>query len=189
MPTLPRVGWTNPPSSGNERPMPTTQAASKSAAPPLLNAVMMGAALAYGVWMLVQRGRLSWPPHDVLADAYTLAGCLALVGPLVLARREAEGGVGDLLWMTGGLLVWVFDMAALVQGNGWARSWITPLGARTMGLTMLAVLLAGWRSRGAGREWSWTNVTGWILGLFWVGMAVLSLAPGRAARWTVQGAP
>jgi hypothetical protein len=170
--------------------MPPTRSAPRSAAPaapPLLNALMLGAAMAYGVWTLVQRGRLSWPPHNLLADAYTLAGCLALVGPLVLARHEGEGGgVGDLLWMTGGILVWVFDVAALVQGDWRSRSWITPLGAQAMGLTMLAVLLAGWGSRGSGRGWSWTNVTGWILGLFWVGLALISLAPSRTGGLAIR---
>jgi hypothetical protein len=52
-----------------------------------------------------------------------------------------------------------------------AMALLPPLGDRTMGLTMLAVLLAGWRSGLAGSNWSWTNITGWILGLFWVAMA------------------
>jgi len=58
-------------------------------------------------------------------------------------------------------------------------NWATPLGDRTMGLVMLAVLLAGWRCGLASRDWSWTNVMGWALGVFWVAMAVGSwfLAP------------
>jgi hypothetical protein len=48
-----------------------------------------------------------------------------------------------------------------------------------MGLTMFAVLLAAWRCRVAGASWSWTNVTGWVLGLFWVVMAASTLVPGR----------
>ena len=51
----------------------------------------------------------------MLASLGTVAGCLALVGPIVLFRRGpgSEGGVGNLVWMTGGLLIWVHDLAAL----------------------------------------------------------------------------
>ena len=77
---------------------------------------------------------------------FTVAGCLAMVGPIVMARGESgDRGLGELLWMTGGLLVWVFDVVGLVRGQWRTMAWATPLGAQTMGLTMLAVLLAGWR--------------------------------------------
>jgi hypothetical protein len=160
----------------SRRASPSAPALSTS---PLVNAALLSAALAYGLWLLVARGRLSWPPHELLSGGYTLAGCLALVGPLVLARRgSGEGGLGDLLWLTGGLLLWIFDLAALARGEAHVISWVNPLGVRTMGLAMLAVLLAGWRSQGLGKGWTWTNVTGWLLGLFWVGMALASLLPG-----------
>jgi hypothetical protein len=50
-----------------------------------------------------------------------------------------------------------------------------------MGLTILAVLIGGWRANGGvrGGSWSWTNITGWMLGMFWVGMAAASLVPSR----------
>ncbi len=131
-----------------------------------------------GCGFLVTKGRVSWPPHELLSGAFTVAGCLALVGPAVLLRRkEGGGGLGELLWLTGGLLVWVFDLAAALRGELRTLSWATPLGAQGMGLTMLAVLLAGWRMRGGTRDWSWTNVTGWVLGVFWVGMAVTTMVP------------
>ncbi|MBX6312516.1 MAG: hypothetical protein IRY99_06295 [Isosphaeraceae bacterium] len=164
---------------------PTKRIASSKSAPiapaPLVNTVLLTAALAYGLWLLVARGRLSWPPTDLLANAYTLAGCLALVGPIVLSRREGgEEGLGDLIWMAAGLLIWVFDLEALLQhGMRALASWATPLEIRPMGLTVLAILLAGWRARGGSWSWSWTNVVGWLLGLFWVGMALGSFAPAR----------
>jgi hypothetical protein len=145
-----------------------------------LNAILVGAAVCYGLVILVNRGKVSWPPNQLLASLYTVAGCLALVGPIVLARGEnAERGLGELLWMTGGLLVWVFDGVALARGEWRTNAWVTPLGYQTMGLTILAVLLAGWRCRIAGRGWSWTNVTGWVLGLFWVGLALSAMWSGR----------
>jgi hypothetical protein len=146
----------------------------------VLNALLVGAAVCYGLVILVNRGKVSWPPNQLLASLYTVAGCLALVGPIVLARGEhGDGGLGELLWMTGGLLVWVFDGVALVRGEWRTNAWVTPLGYQTMGLTILAVLLAGWRCRIAGRGWSWTNVTGWVLGLFWVGLALTAMWSGR----------
>ncbi len=83
--------------------------------------------------------------------------------------------------MTGGLLIWVFDAVALVRGDWRSTAWVTPLSHQTMGLTILAVLLAGWRCRVTSRNWSWTNVTGWILGLFWVGMALAAVSAARTA--------
>jgi hypothetical protein len=55
-----------------------------------------------------------------------------------------------------------------------------------MGLTILAVLLAGWRCRLVGRNWSWTNVTGWLLGLYWVGMALVTFLPERSFATTLR---
>src|SRR4051812_22643667 len=162
----------------------TSSPASSTSSPgtgPVFNAVLLGAALSYALAILVDRGKLSWPPTQLLASLYTVAGCLALVGPIVLARAESgEGGLGELLWMTGGLLVWVFDALALLRGEWQTAALVTPLGYQTMGMTILAVWLAGWRCRVAGRGWSWTNVTGWVLGLFWVGMAVAATWPVRA---------
>ncbi len=162
---------------------PASASSSPPSTSPLLTAALLAAALATGVGTLVARGRLSWPPTQLLAGLYTVAGCLALVGPILLATRRGkgggggEGGLGELLWMAGGLLVWVFDLASAARGEWRSLSWATPLGYRTMGLIILAVLLAGWRWRPSARDWSWTNVTGWLLGLFWVGMGLATLAP------------
>jgi hypothetical protein len=147
---------------------------------PLANALLLGTAVSYAIGLLVMRGRVSWPPHHLLASVYTVAGCLALVGPLVLARVEgAERGLGELLWMTGGLLIWVYDVASAVRGSWRLEAWATPLGYEAMGLTILAVLVAGWRCRLGTRSWAWTNVTGWILGVYWVAMAIANIVPSR----------
>jgi hypothetical protein len=166
--------------------MPPKRAGSKNASTsaagtsPLFNAALLVGSVGYALAILVSRGRVSWPPHQLLASSATVAGCLALVGPLVLARAEsAEGGLGELIWMTGGLLVWVFDAAALVRGQWRTTAWATPLDSQTMGLIILAVLIAGWRNRFSVRSWSWTNVTGWVLGLFWVGTALWTWLPNR----------
>jgi hypothetical protein len=154
---------------------------SSASGSPLANALLVGAALGVGAALLVARGSMAWPPHQLLSSIFTVAGCLAMVGPIVMARGEpGDRGLGELLWMTGGLLVWVFDIVALVRGSWRTMAWATPLGSQTMGLTILAVLLAGWRCRLVGRNWSWTNVTGWLLGLYWVGMALVTFLPARA---------
>jgi hypothetical protein len=154
--------------------------ASSGSAPHLINALLLGVALCTGIGTLFARGRLSWPPTQLLASIYTVAGFLAMIGPIVLHRRESsEVALGELLWMAGGLVVWVFDLAAVARGDFRTLSWATPLGYQPMGLTILVVLLAAWRCRVAGSNWSWTNVTGWALGLFWVAMAAYTLVPGR----------
>ncbi len=165
----------------SKRPAPKFNA--PSAPPPLVNALLIGAAVAYGLWILVARGRVEWPPHHLLAGAYTLAGCLALVGPLVLARTQSPegGGLGELLWMTGGILIWTYDILGALRGEWRTTAWATPLGQQALGMTILAVLLAGWRCRLGVRNWSWTNVTGWALGLFWVGMALSTTLTGGAS--------
>ena len=89
------------------------------------------------------------------------------------------------MWLTGGLLVWFFDIEAVLQGQWRAIQWATPLHERTLGLVILAVLLAGWKCGMADRNWSWTNVTGWLLSASGSGMAFCSwfLAPA----WRASG--
>lgn len=161
---------------------PAASAAGSSS--PALNVVILGSAAAYGLWLLVARGRMSWPPTDLAANIYTVAGCLALVGPFILLRRDGgESGVGDTVWLTAGVLLWVFNLAALVRGAGRLATVATPISPELMGLIILAVGVAAWRSRsGGGRSWAWTNVAGWGLGLFWVGLALAAFAPGNPVR-------
>jgi hypothetical protein len=158
---------------------PPASASPSSASSPILTASLLAGAVGVGLWTLVERGRVSWPPTQLLASLFTVAGCLALVGPVLLVTRKGkeEGGLGELLWMAGGLIVWVFDLAAVLKGEWRGLAWTSPLGYQAMGLTILAVLIAGWRWRSGSRDWSWTNVTGWLLGLFWVGMGLSTMAP------------
>ena len=68
----------------------------------------------WGVSLLVQRGRLTWPPYALLSSLATLAGCLALVGPVILFRSvEIEGSLGELGWLTAG----VSDLALRHRGR------------------------------------------------------------------------
>ncbi|OJW22606.1 MAG: hypothetical protein BGO49_01080 [Planctomycetales bacterium 71-10] len=148
---------------------------------PLVTTVLLVGAIGWAFGLLFHKGMLAWPPVRLLSALATIAGCLALVGPVILARSgKAGGSLGELIWMTGGLLIWIFNLVGVANGDLRSVDWATPLGPRTMGLIILAVMLAGLRSGLAGRDWSWTNVTGWALGLFWVGMAVATwaLAPG-----------
>jgi hypothetical protein len=174
--------------TGNQGPMGAQRAVSNSTRsagsnPAIANALLVATALVCGAGLLVQKGRLTWPPYQLLSSLSTLAGCLALVGPLILIRSgEVEGSLGELLWLTVGLLVWFFDIEAVAQGRWKTVPWATPLNDRTLGLAILAVLVAGWKCGLADRNWSWTNVTGWILTAFWVGTALCSWFLSPAVR-------
>jgi hypothetical protein len=165
---------------------PRTSSSTGSA---VTDAILIAVALAWGLSLLVQRGRLTWPPYALLSSLATLAGCLALVGPIILFRTsEIQGSLGELAWLTAGVSIWLFDIAALVQGGWRTIPWATPLSDRTLGLIILAVLVAGWKCGLAQRNWSWTNVAGWMLSAFWVGMAACSwfmAAPGRPSLVTL----
>jgi hypothetical protein len=146
-----------------------------SGQPAIANALLVTAALVAGTVLLVQRRQLTWPPYALLSSLSTIAGCLALVGPIILARSgNVSGSLGELGWLTAGLLVWLFDITALLQGQWRSTLWATPLPDRSMGLFLLAVLLAGWKCGLADRNWAWTNVAGWLLCLFWVTSSALS---------------
>jgi hypothetical protein len=165
---------------------PRTSSSTGSA---VTDAIMIAVALAWGLSLLVQRGRLTWPPYALLSSLATLAGCLALVGPIILFRTsEIQGSLGELAWLTAGVSIWLFDIAALVQGGWRTIPWATPLSDRTLGLIILAVLVAGWKCGLAQRNLSWTNVAGWMLSAFWVGMAACSwlmASPGRPSLVTL----
>ncbi len=156
---------------------------SQNSSRPVLNAVLMLAAVGWGLSRLVASGRLAWPPHGLLASLATLAGCLALVGPLILfGSGELAGDLGELVWMTVGLLVWMCDLEAVLRGDWRTVRWATPISDHTIGMVVLAVLIAGWKCGLKEWKWSWTNVTGWMLGLFWVGMAASSWLLSSAGR-------
>lgn len=157
--------------------------ASSSSPPPIVNALLLIGAVGWSFGLLVRKGMMTWPPTHLLSCLATIAGALAMVGPLILSRTGRGGaGLGELLWLTGGLLIWIFNIVGVTGGKLKSLNWATPLGDRTMGLIILAVLLAGLRAGLAGRDWSWTNVTGWALGLFWVGLALATwfLTPDSA---------
>jgi hypothetical protein len=174
--------------STRRAPAPSTRSASPSGSA-ITNALLVAAAILWGISLLVQRGRLTWPPYALLSSLATLAGCMALVGPVILFRStEIEGSLGELGWLTAGIMLWLFNLAAVFQGQWKTIHWATPISDRTLGLTILAVLLAGWRCGLAQRNWSWTNVAGWMLSAFWVAMAICSwlLSPaGRASLATL----
>ena len=61
---------------------------------------------------------MTWPPYALLSSLATLAGCLALVGPIILFRSgEIQGSLGELAWLSAGILIWILDIAAVLQGQ------------------------------------------------------------------------
>lgn len=165
----------------------TSKSVSMAPASPWWTAVLVFAALSYAIWVLVQRGRLSWPPYALLGSCSTIAGGIALVGPIVLARwGDSAEPVGERIWRTGGILIWVFDLASVARGRISVVQWITPIEASQMGLIMLAVMLSGWSrsSSSGGFRWSWTNLVGWCLGVLWALLGVLAVWDSLAVRWS-----
>lgn len=172
--------------------MPTKRAASKGASPavsasshqassPLLSATLVLLAIGYGLMLLIDRREVSWPPRELLASLSTLAGCLAMVGPVLLWRvGSSEGTVGELTWIVGGLLLWTFNLSALASGQTRGLDWAAPVGPEVLGPVGFAVMVGGWRTGRMAWSWTWTSVTGWILGLIWIGMAILALLPQQS---------
>lgn len=157
------------------------RASARSAAFPaaLINALLVTVALGFGCWLLVSRGQIAWPPHRLLAGLSTVAGCVALVGPLILARSDAaEAGLGTMLWWFGGVLIWLQNFADLARGEFHFGRAPSPIASPLLGLAVLAAMIAGWRTQGPSQSNSWTNILGWILGLFWIGLGVGSFVPG-----------
>lgn len=144
----------------------------------LANLVFVAIALGFGLWILVLRGQVTWPPDRLLASLAIVAGCIGLVGPLVLARSAAaEPGLGTALWWFGGVLLWLQNLAMLTRGEFEVAQCPIALGAQPMGLAVLAALIATWRTHGVGQTSSWPNVLGWILGIFWIGSGLASFFP------------
>ena len=136
------------------------------------NAILLAAALGWGLSLALSARKADLAALGALVkpvDPGRLSGAGRAADPGPFRRRE--GSLGELVWLTGGLLLWLLDLVGALQGQARSLNWTTPLGERTMGLVILAVLLAGWKCGLAGRNWSWTNVTGWALGLFWVALA------------------
>ena len=154
-------------------PSPSAQAAS-----PMLTAALVLAAVGYGMMLLIDRRELSWPPRELMGSLATIAGCLAMVGPLLLWRRGGgEATLGELTWIVGGLLLWSLNLAALARGQTRGVDWASPIGPELLGPVALAVLIGGWRTGRAAWSWTWTGVTGWVLGLLWIGLGVLEMLP------------
>jgi hypothetical protein len=142
--------------------------------------LLVAAALGLGLWILVSRGQVTWPPHRLLVSFSVVAGCVGLVGPLLLARSTAtEPGLGTSLWWFGGGLLWLQNLALVLRGDFQLVQCPNPMGAQALGLAVLAALVASWRTHGAGQTSSWPNVVGWMLGVFWIGTGLASFLPAQ----------
>ena len=118
-----------------KRGSPTIPKAGGGGASPLFSASVVVIAIGYGAILLVQKGRLSWPPYELLGSAFTLFGCLGLVGPVILARRESgQAYLGELVWFACGMLIWMHDLALLARGEWRASAWATPMSYQSLGL-------------------------------------------------------
>lgn len=148
--------------------------------PPLVNALLLAGSIGYAVHLLVQAGAMHWPPTELVQAGGTVAGCLALVGPLILWRggSSGEASLGDLVWLNCGLLVWVCNLMAMSRGELPGKSWVTPVEPGLMGAFTIACVVASWKGARARWVWSWTSVVGGLLCTFWVVGGLASLMPG-----------
>lgn len=176
--------------------MPSKRSASKpgpsgpSGAPsPLLSAALVCLGVGHGLYLLVDRGAIGWPPSQLMGPASTLAGSVAMVGPIVLWKKVggSDASVGDLVWMAGGLFLWLLDLSAIAEGRSGRMDWAVPAEPRVLGCFAVAVMVAGWTSGHARWAWTWSGITGSILGGIWVSRMVLELMGGGAAGASGMG--
>ena len=98
------------------------------------------------------------------------------------ARPRSRGASASWGWLTAGILLWLFDIVAVLQGQKTIH-WGDAGSDRTLGLMVLAVLRAGRRCGLARRNWSWTNVAGWMLSSFW---SPWQSVPGCCSLGTIE---
>ncbi len=158
------------------RPGPSSESA------PLWNAVLVVGAIALAGYVLVVRGALSWPPHELTGSIGIVAGCLTLIGPLVLWGRRGEAGasLGDHAWMTCGVAAWLFALARWSIGGAPSLDWTAPVAPWVIGGVAASTACSGWRIAGLRPAWTWTGVLGASLAVYWV-VAGLAECIGRGA--------
>ena len=117
------------------------------------------------------------PPNQLFASLGTVAGCLAMIGPIcsIAATHPTRDSAS---WVSDGGWPCRTDLRPRRLGPGELHSmyWATPLSYQPMGLTILAALISACCCTvRAGRD----ERDGLDLGLFWVAMAASTLLPAR----------
>lgn len=144
---------------------------------PVVNLLILSGAIILFVRVGIRQGWIDWPPTRLGAILAALAGWIALAGPLVLFRHEEQTGsmgVGDRVWVTTGLLLWLKIFLQVSSGNlPTVESFATVIDSRDMALLSMACLFGGLLGRPKNAHWTWTNLVGWGLSLCWVASVLL----------------
>lgn len=169
----------------------TTNSQNRSAKPgsqskPIANLVILSISLVAFLRLAIARHWIDWPPSQIGPILSALAGWIALTGPWILYRHEENAGgmgVGDRVWMTSGLALWIALAANVARGRiPNLQSAVTTLGAQELALLAGATLAGGLLARPAATRWTWTNLMGWFLALAWISASAL---PTGTSLWPV----
>lgn len=159
---------------------------SNSPSKPIANLVILTLSLGAFLKLAIARHWIDWPPSQIGPILSAFAGWIALTGPWILYRHEENAGgmgVGDRVWMTCGLALWIALVLNLVQGRVPSlQSAVTAIGANELALLAGATLAGGLLARPSATRWTWTNLTGWFLALAWLAASAL---PSGNALWPI----
>lgn len=144
---------------------------------PVLNLMILTGAGILFVRVGIRQGWIDWPPTQLGKILATLAGWIALAGPLVLFRHEEQAGsmgVGDRVWITTGLLLWLKLSLQIGTGNLPSVEAVTTLiDSRDMALVSAACLIGGMMGKPKNSHWTWTNLVGWGMSVCWMTSVLL----------------
>jgi hypothetical protein len=159
---------------------------SSSGSRPFVNLVIISISLGAFLRLAVARGWVDWPPTQIGPILTAFAGWVALTGPWILFRHEEQSGgmgVGDRVWITCGLALWIALGMNLAGGRMPSLQSITSaIGPKEMAVLAAATLAGGILARPSGSSWTWTNITGWLLAICWLTAAAL---PTGAPLWPI----
>lgn len=144
---------------------------------PFLNLLILSGAVILFVKVGIRQGWIQWPPANLGSILASLAGWIALAGPLILFRHEEQTGgmgIGDRVWVTTGFLLWLKIAIQLFTGRFPSIEAVaTIVGPTDMALISMACLAGGLIGRPKSSHWTWTNLVGWGLSLCWLSAVFL----------------
>lgn len=149
---------------------------------PVMNLVIMLLAFFFFGRLGVSRGWIVWPPSNLAQMLAAFAGWVAIAGPFVLFRSEdASGGMGlgDRVWMTTGVVIWIRFLLQLLSGRlpAW-NEMATSVSVTDLSVLAAACIVGGSLTRPRQMHWTWTNIMGWTIALAWLASATFQRNTG-----------
>jgi len=144
---------------------------------PVANLAIMSLAIFFFGRLGITRGWIEWPPSNLGMMLAAFSGWVALAGPFVLFRYEENSGgmgLGDRVWMTSGMLIWLRFALELVSGR--VPSWngiATSVSPTELSVLAAASVLGGMLAKPKQTHWTWTNLMGWGIAMAWLISAAL----------------